>query len=99
MRPAASSPPKFEYSQRQPRGDTGISLRRSHFLRDLDLCNVNFRGDMNDQIYLAAGEASTAEELLDLVRRAQDFNYGAQIGFPVQFGSIFNNVANNRFNR
>lgn len=105
-----------EFSQRQPWGDAGITVRASHFLHDLDLYNVNLRGDVefrvvrgfsvnaeanvgwvNDQVYLSADEASSAEELLDLVRRSQSFNYGVQVGFSLQFGSIFNNVVNNRF--
>ena len=62
--------------------------------------SVNARanvGWVNDQIYLAGGENDSAEELLDLVRRAQSFTYGMQFGFSFQFGSIFNNVVNNRF--
>ena len=77
-----------------------VSLRGDIDFRVVRGFSVNARanvGWVSDQIYLAAGEASTAEELLDLVRRAQDFTYGGEIGFSLQFGSIFNNVVNNRF--
>jgi len=52
---------------------------------------------VNDQIYLSAEGATDAESLLDLQQRAQDFNYGIEVGFSFQFGSIYNNVVNNRF--
>ena len=52
---------------------------------------------VNDQIYLSAEGATDAEALLDLQQRAQDFNYGIEVGFSFQFGSIYNNVVNNRF--
>lgn len=52
---------------------------------------------VNDQIYLSAEGATDAEALLNLQQRAQDFNYGIEIGFSFQFGSIYNNVVNNRF--
>jgi hypothetical protein len=84
--------------------DTGlynVSVRGNVNYRIARGFSVNARGDVawvNDQIYLSAEDATTEEELLDLVRRAQDFNYGIQIGLSVQFGSIFNNVVNNRFN-
>lgn len=107
---------EVQFSQRQPWGDAGITMRGSHFLHDLDLYNLSLRGDVefrvvrgfsvnaqanvgwvNDQIYLRGDPASSAEELLDLVRRAQSFTYGMEVGFSLQFGSIFNNVVNNRF--
>ena len=52
---------------------------------------------VNDQIYLPAEGVTDAEALLNLQQRSQDFNYGIEIGFSVQFGSIYNNVVNNRF--
>ena len=52
---------------------------------------------VEDQIYLSAGGASTEEELLDLIRRGQSFTWSFQMGFRFRFGSIFNNVVNNRF--
>ncbi len=77
-----------------------VSLRGDVNFRIIRGFSVNARGDVawvKDQIYLAKEGASTEEQLLDLVRRAQNFNYGIQIGFNIQFGSIFNNVVNNRF--
>jgi len=53
---------------------------------------------VTDQIYLSAGGETDEEILLNLTTRASDFNYGANIGFSFRFGSIFNNVVNNRFN-
>jgi hypothetical protein len=52
---------------------------------------------VNDQIYLAADPGSTEEQLLNLVRQAQSFTYQLQAGISIQFGSIYNNVVNNRF--
>ena len=37
------------------------------------------------------------EILLNLRTRASDFNYGLSFGFSYRFGSIYNNVVNNRF--
>lgn len=61
---------------------------------------VNAEGNIswvNDQIYLSAEGVTDAEALLNLQQRSQDFNYGIEIGFSFQFGSIYNNVVNNRF--
>lgn len=77
-----------------------VSLRGDVDFRVFRGFSVNARGDVGwvqDQIYLAAGDADTNEELLNLRRRAQSFTYGFQVGFNVQFGSIYNNVVNNRF--
>ena len=54
---------------------------------------------VNDQIYLAAEEATDEEALLQLQQRATDFDYRMEVGFQFRFGSIFNNVVNNRFRR
>ncbi|MCY3808211.1 MAG: hypothetical protein OXG58_02045 [Gemmatimonadetes bacterium] len=54
---------------------------------------------VNDQIYLSAEGLSDAEALLDLQQQAQNFNYGIEAGLSFHFGSIFNNVVNNRFRR
>jgi hypothetical protein len=52
---------------------------------------------VENQIYLSAGGVTDEEALLNLRNRATSFEYGAQVGFSFQFGSIFNNVVNNRF--
>jgi len=52
---------------------------------------------VNDQIYLGGDPGSTEEQLLNLVRQAQSFTYQLQAGVSIQFGSIYNNVVNNRF--
>ena len=62
--------------------------------------SLNAEGNIswvNDQIYLSADGATDAEALLNLQQRSQDFNYSLQLGFSFQFGSIYNNVVNNRF--
>ena len=65
--------------------------------RGLDL---NFGGNYSlvaDQLYLPLDELSD-EELLTGVRRAPtDSQYFFFVGLSYQFGSIFNNVVNNRF--
>ena len=62
--------------------------------------SVNARANMawvENQLYLSAGGVTDEEALLDLRRKATSFEYGGQIGFSFQVGSIYNNVVNNRF--
>jgi uncharacterized membrane protein YgcG len=54
---------------------------------------------INDQIFLSADGATDEEILLRLQSRASNRDYCINIGFSYQFGSIFNNVVNNRFRR
>lgn len=54
-------------------------------------------GWVQDQIYLSADGATDEEALLQLQQLDTDFEYGVSVGFSFQFGSIFNNVVNNRF--
>jgi len=62
--------------------------------------SVNTRatiGWVRDQIYLSARGRTDEEALLNLIQGAQDFDYCISFGFTLQFGSVFNNVVNNRF--
>lgn len=82
----------FERNNLAIRGDIDARIVRGF--------SVNIRGDIawvNDQIYLPLDDATDAETLLRLQQEATSFNYGIQVGFSIQFGSIFNNVVNNRF--
>jgi len=77
-----------------------LSLRGNVDFRITRGLSVNARGDVGwveDQIYLSAGGATDEEALLQLRQRGTDFNYGISVGFSFQFGSIYNNVVNNRF--
>jgi hypothetical protein len=62
--------------------------------------NLFANGDISwltDQIFLPAEGATDEEALLNLRRQATDKQYGFSVGIQFQFGSIFNNVVNNRF--
>jgi hypothetical protein len=76
----------------QLRGDFSFRVTRG--------LNVNFGGNytfVSDQLYLPY-EEPTDEEILTGIRRiATDKEYGLFVGMSYQFGSIFNNVVNNRF--
>ena len=52
---------------------------------------------IRDQLFLAAEGVSDEEILLARRRLASDFDWNMGVGFSFQFGSIFNNVVNNRF--
>jgi len=51
----------------------------------------------DNQIFLAAGGQSDEEILLRLRQRQTNEQYRIRVGFNFQFGSIFNNIVNNRF--
>jgi len=102
--------------QRQPWGDSRVSLRASSFLDDFSQNSVEFNGNLSvrlfrglrlnlggglerirDQIFLPAGGLSEEEILLRQRERASDYQFDIRMGLSYQFGSIFNNVVNNRF--
>ena len=73
--------------------DTSLSIR---IVRGF---SVNFRFNVEkiqDQIYLPKGEVSLDDILLNNVQLPSSFQIGANVGLRVQFGSIFNNIVNNR---
>jgi hypothetical protein len=77
-----------------------LSMRGDIDFRIVRGVSVNARGNIawvNDQIYLSADGTTDAEALLQLQQRGTDFRYGFSVGVSIQFGSIFNNVVNNRF--
>jgi hypothetical protein len=66
-------------------------------VRGLDLNVGGEYSRVRDQIYLAAGDLTDEERLLELAQQATDYEARIRFGFSYQFGSIFNNVVNNRF--
>ena len=85
-----------DFSQRLLRLGGDLEFR---IFRGLSLEVSGNISSVNDQIYLAAEEATDEEALLRLQARATEFDYGVEVGFEFRFGSIFNNVVNNRFRR
>ena len=52
---------------------------------------------IRDQIFLPLGGLTDEEILLRRRERASEYEFDIRAGFSYQFGSIFNNVVNNRF--
>lgn len=62
--------------------------------------NVNGKLSLvHDQLYLKAGTASDEEILLRRQKLATSYRYEFSVGLSYQFGSIFNNVVNPRWDR
>lgn len=64
--------------------------------------SLNINGNasrVRDQIYLPKGAASDEDILLRVRRLQSGYRYELSVGFNYQFGSIFNNVVNPRFER
>lgn len=74
------------------RGDLSLKIVRG--LRLNASANASW---VTDQIYISAEGETDAEILLNLVTRESNFDYGFVLGFSYRFGSIYNNVVNNRF--
>ncbi|MEX2270700.1 MAG: hypothetical protein WD690_04485 [Vicinamibacterales bacterium] len=82
-----------------------LSLHRMEISGRLDVrlfrgFSLNINGNasrVRDQIYLPKGAATDEEILLRLRRLQSGYRYGLSVGFNYQFGSIFNNVVNPRF--
>jgi hypothetical protein len=82
-----------DWSKNRITFDTDLSVR---IIRGLSV-NFGFRiENIHDQIYLAKGEVSLEDVLLNKVQLPSTFEIGADFGVRVQFGSIYNNIVNNR---
>nr|NIP79613.1 hypothetical protein [Gemmatimonadota bacterium]NIQ54383.1 hypothetical protein [Gemmatimonadota bacterium]NIU74593.1 hypothetical protein [Gammaproteobacteria bacterium]NIX44530.1 hypothetical protein [Gemmatimonadota bacterium]NIY08753.1 hypothetical protein [Gemmatimonadota bacterium] len=70
---------------------------RIRLVRGLEL-DIEVSYDLiRDQIYLPAEELDDEEILVQRRQLATGYEYGVEIGLSYRFGSIFNNVVNNRF--
>lgn len=76
--------------------DGRLDLR---IIRGLSLNTNGKLSLVHDQLYLKAGTASDEEILLRRQRLATSYRYEFTIGLSYQFGSIFNNVVNPRWDR
>ena len=77
-----------------------VSLSANADVRITRGLSLNLRGNVSwvdDQIWLAGGGITDEEALLNLQAQATNYRYGFDVGLSFQFGSIFNNVVNNRF--
>jgi len=82
-----------DWSKNRITFDTNLSVR---IVRGLSL-NFGFRiENIHDQIYLAKGEVSLEDILLNKVQLPSTFEIGTDFGVRIQFGSIYNNIVNNR---
>lgn len=73
--------------------DTELSIR---IIRGLSV-NFDFRiENIHDQIYLSKEELSLEDILLNKVQLPSTFEVRAGAGVRIQFGSIYNNIVNNR---
>ncbi len=74
--------------------DGNLSFRVT---RGLDLNVGASYSRIRDQIYLPGGNLTDEERLLRLQQEQTEYRVEARFGFSYQFGSLFNNVVNNRF--
>lgn len=62
--------------------------------------NLSIRGRyslVEDQLFIPKGESTDVEILLGQFARPTDYESSIRVGISYEFGSIFNNVVNNRF--
>lgn len=82
-----------DFSKNRVTFDTEVSVR---IVRGFAI-NFNFRlENIHDQIYLPKSEASLEDILMNRVKLPSSFELYTGIGLRVQFGSIYNNIVNNR---
>ncbi len=82
-----------DWSKNRITFDTNLSVR---IIRGISV-NLGFQVEnVHDQIYLPKGEVSLEDILLNKVQLPSTFEIGANFGVRIQFGSIYNNIVNNR---
>lgn len=107
---------RLELFQRQPWGESRVSVDANQFLHDLSKWSLSLSGNLEfrivgglnldvradydvleDQIFVSREGLTDEEILLGRFERPTDSSYEIEIGLSFEFGSIFNNVVNNRF--
>ncbi len=107
---------RLELFQRQPWGESRVSIGASQFLHDSSKWALSMSGDLEfrivrglnleiggdlelieDQLFISREGLTDEEILLGRFQRPTDSAYEIQLGLSFEFGSIFNNVVNNRF--
>lgn len=82
-----------DFSKNRITFDSEVSIR---IIRGFSV-NFDFRAEnIHDQIYLPKGDASLEDILLNRVQLPSTFEIFTGIGIRVQFGSMYNNIVNNR---
>ncbi len=82
------------------RTQNNVSLRGNLSFRVTRGLNLNVGASysrVRDQVFLTGGDLTDEERLLELQTQQTDYERSLNFGFSYQFGSIFNNVVNNRF--
>ena len=77
-----------------------LSLRGNVSYRITRGIDVNLNANVSkvhDQIFLSGEDLTEEERLFQIRQLSTDYAYGGSLGLSWQFGSIFNNVVNNRF--
>lgn len=77
-----------------------LSLDGNLRFRVLRGLSLNLRGEMEwieDQLFVSAEGLTDEDILLGRFTRPTDYKYRFSVGFTFEFGSIYNNVVNNRF--
>lgn len=83
-----------DLAQNRMSASAGVSFRVFRGFR----LNASARAvRIRDQIFLPAGGLTDEEILISRLALASSFDFDASLGFSYQFGSIFNNIVNNRF--
>ena len=85
-----------DFSQNNVRLRGDLSFR---IFRGLELDVGASYTRVRDQVFLSGEDLSDEERLLELQTQRTDFVASLDFGLSYQFGSIFNNVVNNRFPR
>ncbi|MBN1986774.1 MAG: hypothetical protein JW761_10750, partial [Prolixibacteraceae bacterium] len=82
-----------DFSKNRITFDSDLSVR---IVRGFSV-NFDFRVEnIHDQIYLAKGDVSLEDILLNKVQLPSTFEVRAGVGVRIQFGSMYNNIVNNR---
>ncbi|QIA09468.1 hypothetical protein [Draconibacterium halophilum] len=83
-----------DFSKKRLSIDSEVSLR---ITRQLSVYSEVRYDVIHDQLYLPKGNASVEDVLLRRIKMATEYEFRFELGFQFTFGSIYNNVVNERF--
>jgi hypothetical protein len=84
----------YDFSKNRLTFESDISVRLT---KNLSVYTEIRSEAIHDQLYLPAGDASLEDILLRRRKLATEFEISGDLGFRFTFGSIYNNVVNERF--